>query len=197
VPRSPLSAGALRQLGWLAFATGIIAAIGLAFLIAMYALFATDPTSAVSTSPALAFGRINDTLGIVGAVLMLPLAWALHVLLRPHAPLLRAVAMTIGLGAMLAIAVLQSFLVAGTLTFEAEVGPVLIAFLALGVWLVLTGYLGKRSGVLPKGLRMGLLGATYIGYPIWAFWLGRHLLHLAGEPIPGLASTRAEGFTLR
>lgn len=196
MPRSPLSAGALRQLGWLAFATGIIAAIGLAFLIAMYVLFATDPTSAVSTSPALAFGWINDTLGIVGAVLMLPLAWALHVLLRPHAPVLSAVAMTIGLGAMLAIEVLQSFLVAGTLTFEAEVGPVSIAFLALGVWLVLTGYLGQRSGVLPKGLRMGLLGATYIGYPIWAFWLGRHLLHLAGEPIPGLASPAAKGFTL-
>jgi hypothetical protein len=32
---------------------------------------------------------------------------------------------------------------------------------------------------------MGLLAVTYVGYPIWAFWLGRHLLRLAGEPVSG------------
>jgi hypothetical protein len=187
-----LSAGLLRQLAWIAYASGVIAAIGLAALIVMYALFAVG-----ATSPALAFGWVNDTLGIVGAVLMVPLAWGLHVLLRPGAPILSAVALTIGLAAMLAIAALQSLLVAGALAFADEVGPVSIAFLALGVWLVMTGYLGKRSGALPWGSRMGLLGATYVGYPVWAFRLGRHLLHLAGGPVSSPTSSAPEGLTLR
>jgi hypothetical protein len=63
------------------------------------------------------------------------------------------------------------------------------------VWLVLTGYVGGSSSVLPHGLRMGILAATYIGYPIWAYWLGRHLQRLAREPAggtePGSAPERA------
>jgi len=42
---------------------------------------------------------------------------------------------------------------------------------------------------------MGILAATYIGYPIWAYWLGRHLQRLAREPAggtePGSAPERA------
>jgi len=178
-----LSAGPLRQVAWIAYASGVIAAVGLAALIVMYVLFAVGATSA-----ALAFGWVNDTLGIVGGVLMLPLAAVLYILLRPRAPILSALASTIGVGAMVAIVVLQSLLVAGALAFEQEVGPVSIAFLALGVWLVTTGYLGKASGVLPGGLRMSVLAAIYVGYPIWAFWLGRHLLRLAGEPVSGPGS---------
>ncbi len=100
--------------------------------------------------------------------------------------------MTIGIDANLAIIVLQSLLVVGALTFQEEVGPVLVAFLVLVVWFVMIGYLGSSSGVLPHGVRMGLLAATYVGYPIWAVWLGRHLLRLAGEPVssPGAGAER-------
>ena len=39
-----------------------------------------------------------------------------------------------------------------------------------------TGVLARRSGMLPNGLRDGLLGALYVGYPVWAVALGRRLL---------------------
>ena len=170
----------LRLGGWAAYANGVVSAIGLVFLIAMYASFAVG-----ATSSGLVFGWINDFSAVVAAVLMLPLVVAVHVLLRPHAPLLSGLAMVIGIGANVAIMVLQSLLIVEALTFEEEIGPVLVAFLVLVVWLVMTGYLGSRSGALPRGLRMGLLAVTYVGYPIWAFWLGRHLLRLAGEPVSG------------
>jgi len=38
---------------------------------------------------------------------------------------------------------------------------------------------------------------TYVGYPIWAFRLGRHLLHLAGGPVSSPTSSAPEGLTLR
>ena len=173
------SEGVLRLGGWAAYANGVVSAVGLVFLVAMYASFAVG-----ATSPGLVFGWINDVSAVLAASLMLPLVVALHVLLRPHAPIMSGLAMVIGFGANLAIMVLQSLLVVGALTFQDEIGPVLIAFLVLVVWLVLTGYLGSSSGALPHGLRMGLLAVTYFGYPIWAFWLGRHLLRLGGEAVP-------------
>jgi hypothetical protein len=176
----------LRLGGLSAYASGVVAAIGLVFLIAMFASFAVG-----AKSPGLVFGWINDVVGVVGALLMLPLAAALHALLRPQAPLLSGLAVLIGIGAMVAIFLLQLLLVVGALTFQQQIGPVSIAFLVLVAWFVMTGYLGSSSGSLPHGVRMGILAATYVGYPIWALWLGRHLIRLAQEPV----SLRAEGWT--
>jgi hypothetical protein len=161
---------------WAAYASGAVSAVGLVFLIALYASFGVG-----AVSQGLVFGWINDVSAIVNSVLMVPIAVALHIVLRPHAPILSGLAMAIGIVAIAAITVLQSLLVLGALTFAQEIGPVLIAFLVLVVWLVLTGYLGGSSGVLPHGLRMGIIAATYLGYPIWAYWLGRHLQRLARE----------------
>ncbi len=140
----PETTTVLRLGGRAAYANGIVAAVGLLFLVAMFASFAAG-----ATSPGLAFGWINDVSAVVAALLMLPVVVAVHVLLRPHAPVMSGLATVIGLGANLAIMVLQSLLVLGALTFQGEVGPVLIAFLFLVVWLVLTGYLGNSTGACP------------------------------------------------
>ena len=109
---------------------------------------------------------------------------AVGALLRPTAPVASRLATVIGRSSILAVVILQAMLVVGALTFAEQVGPVSFALLAFAAWLVIVGHLGSASGALPHGVRMGLLAATYIGYPFWAFWLGRHLLRLAGEPVP-------------
>lgn len=76
--------------------------------------------------------------------------------------------MLIGIAGILAIAVLQWLLVSGVLTFEEQVGFVMIALLVVGIWLVITGYLGRSTGNIRRSLLMSVLAAFYLGYPIWA-----------------------------
>ena len=80
---------------------------------------------------------------------------------------------SIAVVAIAVIVVLQWQLVTGVLTFEQQIGPVSVAFLALGVWFVLSAYLG--AGRLPYGIGIGVLAALYVGYPVLAFRLGRSL----------------------
>jgi hypothetical protein len=175
--RTEAAAAVLRLGRRAAYATAVVTPIGLAFLVAMYVSFAVG-----AKSEGLAFGWVNDVLAVVTGVLMVPIAIAVHVLLRERAPQGSWRALIVGLGANVAIVILQSLLVAGVLTFEQEIGPVLVAFLALVVWFVATGRIGRSTGLLPNGLRMSVLAATYIAFPFWAVWLARHLIRQAGEP---------------
>ncbi len=130
-------------------------------------------------------GWLNDVFVLIQYALALPIAVVLHRLLRRHNPSLSLAAMVVGIGGMLAIVVLQFLLVVDALTFAQQVVPVTIAILVVGLWLVITGYLARSTGRLPHSLRMSLVAVPYFGYPIWAFWLGRHLLQLVKEPVSG------------
>jgi len=156
-------------------ASGVIGAIGIGFLVAMFVSFAV-----ATNGPALVLGRVNDVCVLVSYLLCAPSVIAVWARLRRGAPAINALLALLGLGAIVAIVVLQALLVIDAVTFEEQVVPVSIALLTLGVWFVLAGHLGSSSGALPGGTRMGLLAATYIGYPIWAFWLGRRLRPAAG-----------------
>src|SRR3989440_3203527 len=164
-------APARRVMGWLAVASGTVAAVGVLFIIGMFLMFSVNMTS---TGEKL--GAINDVVILIQYLLALPLTFAVHQLVQARSPVLSIVATLIGVAGMVAIVVLQYLLVTGALTFEQQVGPVSVALLAVAVWLVVSGYLGRSSGQLPRSLLMSILGASYIGYPIWAFWLGRRLL---------------------
>jgi hypothetical protein len=46
----------------------------------------------------------------------------------------------------------------------------------VGSWLVITGWVARSTGRLPNSLLMSILAVPYVGYPVWAFWLGQQLL---------------------
>ena len=149
----------------------ILATAGIVFLIAMFvAFFAAGAGSTGST-----FGWINDVLVLVSYACAAPAVFALHQLLRPRWRVWSWLAGGLGLVGIAGIVVLQALLVTGALTFQEQIGPVSLAFLATGGWLLSTGLMGSRAGVLPGGVRMGLLAAIYVGLPLWAVWLGRRL----------------------
>lgn len=168
LPANPL----IRLAGGIAIVSGIISAIGVALLITMFALFATP-----FQSLGLTFGLLNDICVALQYLLTVPLVLALYRILLPHNPTLIRLATIIGLLMMLTVIGLQLALIFHVMTFEQQVVWVTPAMLlGVGSWLVITGIVARSTGRLPQSVLMSILALPYLGYPIWAFWLGRHLL---------------------
>jgi hypothetical protein len=163
VPDTRVAATGLRV-------SAVTGAVGLGFLIGMFAAFAAG-----ARSTGMALGWINDVTGVVTLPLAVPGMLALHARIRPQAGAAGDAVLVLGVGSAGAISLLQLLLVTGRLTFEEEIGPVSIGFLVLAVWFIASGRMASKAGVLPGGGRLGVLAATYAGYPIWAFRLARAL----------------------
>jgi len=167
--RDPL----IRAAGGFAIASGIVSAVGMVFLIALYVLLLATPFQALG----LTFGMLNDICVAIQYLLTIPIAVALHRILLPHNPRRIRVATLIGISMMIVVIALQMLLVFGLVTFQQQAVWVSLAlFLGVGSWMVITGSVARSTGRLPNAARMSWVGATYFGYPIWAVWLGRRLL---------------------
>jgi len=165
----------IRAVGGLAILSGLISAIGVVCLFTMFALFATSLTTL-----GLTFGMLNDICVAFQYLLTIPIALALDRILSPYNPGLIRVATVIGLAAMLAVIVLQLALILDVLTFEQQVPWVSLVMLGgVGSWLVMTGLVARSTGRMPHSLMMSAIAVPYLGYPVWAFWLGRRLLSWA------------------
>ena len=162
-------------------------AVGVTALLAMFFGFALG-----ERSTAMTLGRTNDILGLVGTVLMVPAVVEIHALTGPDRRVVRAALAVVGLGAMTAIVVLQSLLITERLTFEQQIGPVSVAYVAIAVWFVAGGWVASRAGVMPAGVRLGIAAASYVGQPWWAYRWGRRLLEgSADRTIEGTPVTNA------
>ena len=167
-PPDPL----IRAAGAFAIIGGIISAIGVVFLITMFVLFATP-----NRELGMTFGMLNDICVAIQYLLTIPIAVALYRILLPHNPRLIGAATVIGIIMMIAVIVLQLLLVFKVLTFEQQALWVSLAMIVgVGSWMVITGYVARSTGRLPNSVLMSWVGASYLGYPVWAVWLGRRLL---------------------
>jgi hypothetical protein len=160
-----------RFAAWTVLASAPINAVGVTALVAMFVGFAVG-----ERTTALALGRTNDILGLVGTALMIPMIVEVHALSGPGRPAARTALAVVGLGAMVAIVWLQYLLVTERLTFEQQVGPVTVAYLGIAIWFIAGGWLASQSGAIPHGGRLGALAAIYFGQPWWAYRWGTRLL---------------------
>jgi hypothetical protein len=162
----------IRAAGGFATVSSIISAFGTVFLITMFILFGTP-----HKEKRLAFGLYNDICVAVQYLLTIPIALALYRILSPYNPSLIRIATLIGIVSMLIVIALQLALIFGVLTFQQQGIWVSLAMLAgVGSWLVMTGLIARSTGRLPHSVLMSAIAVPYIGYPVWAFWLGRRLL---------------------
>ena len=162
----------IRTAGGLAIVSGIIAMIGVVCLVAMFIFFAQSLQSLGEK-----FGMVNDTCVAIQYLLTIPVALALEQLLRPYSPTLIRLATALGILMMLIVVVLQLALILGVMRFEQQVVWVSLAMIVgVGTWLVITGLVARVTGKLPNSVLMSGLAVPYLGYPVWAFWVGRHLL---------------------
>lgn len=142
----------LRVEGWCGVAAGIVAALGVITLALFYALQAPHihASHRWGTDPGASLGYANDVSGIVWALLLIPVAWAM----RRELPPARANAATfwLGLMAMVTSAVAGIGMVLGVLSAVVEGviaggGSVLIV-----VWIGLVSRQAGRHGVLTDQL---------------------------------------------
>jgi len=168
IPSDPV----IRAAGGFAIVSGIISAIGVVFLITMFVLFATP-----FKELALIFGMLNDICIGIQYLLTIPIALALYRILLPYNPTLIRFATVFGVAMMLTVIVLQLALIFKVLTFEQQAVWITLAMIVgVGAWLVITGLVARSTGRLPNSVLMSSLAVPYVGYPVWAFWLGRRLL---------------------
>jgi hypothetical protein len=152
----------------------IVSTAGIVFLVGMFAAFAVG-----SSSTAMALGTINDTLVVVQYMLLLPAVVAFRrAASNAGSPRLGLALAALGVAGIAGVAILQGLLVAGRMTFEAEIGPVGIAYLPLVAWFVGTGWQAARAGIDRRGIAFGLVGASYLGFPIWSWRLAGRLERL-------------------
>ena len=158
--------------GIIAFVTGVISAIGVVLLIAMFVLFAAHKSDLGNR-----VGWLNDICVALQYLLTIPIALALYRILSAYSPLLMRIATFIGILFMLIVFGLQLLLILKVLTFEQQVLWVSLAMIfGVGSWLVVTGLVAHSTGRLPNSLLMSSLAVPYFGYPVWAFWIGLELL---------------------
>lgn len=154
---------------WAAFTSATIAAIGIVCLVLLYVGLG------LRLEVLRPFGPLNDICVVLQYVAALPIVVAFHRLLAPHAPIptrLATLAAVVGIGGT---AVLQYLLLAGRMAFVDQVGYVSVTVSLIGVWIVTTGMLGRRYGLIPLKLSLVWLAALYFGYPVWMYRVGRLL----------------------
>lgn len=162
----------IRAAGGFALVSGVIAAVGLVLLIAMFAMFATQNTALGET-----LGMLNDICVVLQYLLTIPIALALHRILLPYNPALIRVATVVGIAMMLAVAGLQLALIFQLLTIEQQMPWIFLTMVVgVGSWLVMTGLVARATGRLPNSVLMSAMAVPYLGYPAWALWLGTRLL---------------------
>lgn len=164
----------MRAAGGIALISGIIAAIGVVLLITMFVLFATSQRALGET-----IGLLNDICVALQYILTIPIAVALYRILLPYNPTLIRIATVVGIVMMVLVAVLQLLLVFEVLSFQQQAIPASLAMIVgIGSWLVITGLVARSTGILPNSVLMSAIAVPYFGYPVWAFWIGLHLLGL-------------------
>jgi hypothetical protein len=162
----------IHAAGSIAIISGIVSTIGVVLLIAMFVFFATPYKSLGA-----AFGMLNDICVALQYLLTIPVALALYRILLPYNPALIRFATVVGVFMMLIVTGLQLALIFGVLTFQQQVGWVTLAMIAgVGTWLLITGVVARSTGKFPNSILMSSLAVPYLGYPAWAFWIGRQLL---------------------
>lgn len=170
----------IRWTAHFAYASGVTGILANLFLIAFYALQASQPENGTW------LGSANDLVGSVSTALMIPVALALSTLLpdRHRAWITRVV----GLSAMAVLVVGGPLLVFGVLAFEVQAPIAVGAGMFLFLWLLLITRWLRLSGALqPRVARFGevlgtgiLAGGALVGFGFLLPWMSWPQLILFG-----------------
>jgi hypothetical protein len=134
-----------------ALVSGVVGLLAGLFLLGFFIL---EPSGVRLAGVSL--GSINDVLGAVQFAAFVPVVWALGRRLPATRPV--RVATVVAVFAAVAFVVLSLLLVTDVLTFEQQIGPVVVAILIIFAWLLLVNLVAHRTRALPRSVtRIGVL----------------------------------------
>jgi hypothetical protein len=157
----------MRLIGQLAIASGIVGILATVVLIAFYLFEAPQAVAAGAQTSRL--GAINDGLGGVQLLLLVPVAATLR-LTSPRLSWLAAVA---GIAGFAGVGVTAELYVLGLIGSEVWYPIAAAGYVLIGVWIGTISLIG-RSGYLPRGLTsLGVaIGVGILMIPVGVFLLG-------------------------
>ena len=147
-----LTAGA-RSGTWIARTCALVSGIaGLAAGLLLIGFFTlANPYDTTPGGPAW-LGPANDVVGIIQFAAFAPVIWALR---RRLAPTRWMGAVTlVAVVAAIAFAVLSGLLVINVLTFEQQIGPVIVTILLIYAWLLTANLAAHRFRTLPRAVTL-------------------------------------------
>jgi hypothetical protein len=138
--------------GWSALLSGVFSVVASVFLALFFSLEAAAIFEGGEPATPPLFGSLNDASYIFVALLLIPVALALHRIGPSARSVPSGAALAVGLIGMLAAAVIQALYVPRMINSEAQFLWFNAALGAIGLWVFLVNVLGRGATGLPNSL---------------------------------------------
>lgn len=117
---------------------------------------------------------VVETFDVLTTAFLLPLPFAFYRIYRSIAPHLSYRSAVVGTTTFLAVTIVHVLFVFEVLWFSDPISKYLYAAIGIGfiAWLIMIANLARRSGKPAYGSLINIIGATIIGFPIWAVLTG-------------------------
>lgn len=145
-----------RYAGWLAYLSAALVAVAAVILVIQYYYALTPGALAPSGLSPEDFAHLNEKVGLVLSLFMLPLPVGLHRLTSARGWGLSWLAMAFGVLGWLTITITQTLLIITRISFEVTQPFAMVGLTLIGVWMIVANFCARAGTALPR----------------WVTWLG-------------------------
>jgi hypothetical protein len=153
-----------RYAGWLAYLSAALTIVAAVILVSQYYYALTPGTSAPGGTSPEDLAHLNEKVGLVLSLFMLPLPVALHRLTSARGWGLSWLAMAFGVLGWLTITVTQTLLIITRISFEVTQPFAMVGLTLIGVWMIVANSCVRAGAALSRWLTWlgDVIGASFL-----------------------------------
>ena len=159
------TSSSLRWVGWLVLASVVSTILSIVFNVI-----------AVSNGTLIPGARSHsvlvETFDVLATGFLIPLPFALYLIYRAYAPRLSLLSMLLGAIVLIGFTIMHILFVFEVMWYIDSLAYYAYGSIVFSLWLIITAYLAYKSHKPARGTLLNLLGASLVGFPVWAIWLG-------------------------